>query len=183
MQLGITEAARLELHGSPVRLSMVMPGVANTELASGVKNTRGVPRAEPEEVAAAVVDAVRHGRFEVFVPRRLGPISKLMTVFPRTLRELGVRALGLDRMLLDVDESARRAYNERTMPSALERKGAEVSASDRIEDRANAVRPEKAATLVVRVRFQRRRALNRPPNKTLALLDLNDDHGVTVTNQ
>jgi NAD(P)-dependent dehydrogenase (short-subunit alcohol dehydrogenase family) len=128
--VGITEAARLELHTSPVRLSLVLPGVANTELASGVKGTRGVPRAEPEEIATAIVDAVRNDRFEVFVPRRLGPISKLMTVLPRTPRELIVRALGLDRMLLEVDESARRAYNERIMPSSQAPEHAVVPRND-----------------------------------------------------
>ncbi len=120
--VGISEAARQELRSSPVGLSLIMPGIANTDLASGVTTTRGIKRAEPDEIAAAIVDAVRTRRFEVFVPRSLGTISTLMAVLPRPLRELTLRLLGADRMLLDVDDTARHEYQERTIPASPTRK-------------------------------------------------------------
>jgi NAD(P)-dependent dehydrogenase (short-subunit alcohol dehydrogenase family) len=118
--VGMTEAVRLELRGTPIGLSLIMPGIANTDLASGVKSTRLVKLVEPEDVATAIVKAVEHRRFEVFVPRSLGPTVKLMTVLPRPLRELIARAIGTDRLTLDVDEAARQAYHDRTIPRSTE---------------------------------------------------------------
>jgi NAD(P)-dependent dehydrogenase (short-subunit alcohol dehydrogenase family) len=114
--VAITETARLELRSTPIQLSLILPGIANTELASGVKPTRGVKLVEPDEVATAVVKAVENQNFEVFVPRSLGPVSKLMTVLPRPVRDQIARALRTDRLTLDIDPVARQAYHDRTVP-------------------------------------------------------------------
>jgi NADP-dependent 3-hydroxy acid dehydrogenase YdfG len=113
--VGISEAVRRELRFSPVGLSLIMPGIVNTDLASGVPTTRGIKRAEPDEIATAIVNAVRTRRFDVFVPRSLGTVSTLMAVLPRPLRDLILRLIGVDRMLLDFDETARHEYHERTI--------------------------------------------------------------------
>ena len=63
-----------------------MPAMVNTELTSGVKAGRGVEKAEPEDVADAIVDALKLDRFEVFVPQPVGRIGKVMNILPRARR-------------------------------------------------------------------------------------------------
>ena len=53
--VGLSEAVRLELRGSGVDVSVVMPYFVRTELATGVADSRGVRHVSPEEVAAEVV--------------------------------------------------------------------------------------------------------------------------------
>src|SRR3954469_19233775 len=72
--IGLSEAVRAELRGTGVEVTVVMPGFARTELAAGVPDLRGVKRVTPEEVATATVDALKFPRFDVWVPRRLGPL-------------------------------------------------------------------------------------------------------------
>ena len=76
--VGVTEAVRAELRDTAIEVSCVMPGVVNTELASGLPSARGVKNVEPEDVAAEIVSALEHPRFDVFVPacgRRRSPRS------------------------------------------------------------------------------------------------------------
>jgi NADP-dependent 3-hydroxy acid dehydrogenase YdfG len=115
--VGLSEAVRLELRGTGVDVSCVMPALANTELAAGLGRPRGLRNVEPEEVADAIVDALRTGRFDVYVPRILGPVNQLAAALPRAGREAVARALRADQVLLQVDERARRGYEERAAAS------------------------------------------------------------------
>jgi short-subunit dehydrogenase len=95
-----TGAMRLELHGTGVSLSAICPGYVTGEgmfAKFGVPPPRTVGSCTPEEVAAAVVDAVQRDRPEVIVnsiPMR--PLLALNTLSPRTgawiTRILGVTA-------------------------------------------------------------------------------------------
>src|SRR3954466_3695437 len=69
--IGLTEAVRGELHieGSAVDLSYVMPFVVKTELGAGTEDARGMKKLEPADVADAIVDAIKHGVVDVWVPR------------------------------------------------------------------------------------------------------------------
>jgi NAD(P)-dependent dehydrogenase (short-subunit alcohol dehydrogenase family) len=133
--VGVSEAVRLELRGTGIEISCVMPALVNTELGSGVEAGRAVKKLEPEEVAAAIVDALRSPRFDVFVPRSTGPISKFMTLLPRSGREAVTRWLKADRILVERDNSVRAAYEDRAAHSdphqveaAEEREHSEASA-------------------------------------------------------
>ncbi len=68
--IGLTEAVRgeLRLMGAHLDLSYVMPYVVNTELGGGLGTARGFHNLEPSDVAEAIVDALRHGTVEVWVP-------------------------------------------------------------------------------------------------------------------
>jgi NADP-dependent 3-hydroxy acid dehydrogenase YdfG len=115
--VGVTETARGELRGTGVDVSVVMPVVVETELASGVGTPRGIPKIKPEDVADAIVDALKRPRFDVFVPRSIGPLNTLSAALPRRVREFFMRAIGADRVLWRVDDGARRAYEVRAARS------------------------------------------------------------------
>jgi len=111
--VGLSEAVRGELRGTAIEVSCVMPGLVNTELASGVGDARAVKKVQPEDVADAIVDALKHPRFDVYVPRSIGPITQVLNVLPRRGREVLVRALKVDRVLAQADPAARRGYELR----------------------------------------------------------------------
>src|SRR3954447_7755875 len=67
--VGISEALHSEYRDAGIEFTCVMPALVNTELTAGVRAGRAVKKAEPEEVARAIVDALREPRFDVFVPR------------------------------------------------------------------------------------------------------------------
>ncbi len=115
--VGVSEALRAELRGTPVEVSCVMPGVVNTELASGLTEARGIKNVNPEDVAAAIVEVLQVPRFDVFVPKSIGPITQIMNVLPRGGREAITRALKADQVLSKVDPAARQAYELRAARS------------------------------------------------------------------
>ncbi|MBA2348046.1 MAG: SDR family oxidoreductase [Solirubrobacterales bacterium] len=115
--VGVSEALRGELRETPVEVSCVMPGVVNTELASGLTEARGVKNVNPEDVAAAIVECLQVPRFDVFVPKSIGPITQVMGVLPRAGRERITRLLKADQVLSTVDAGARAAYELRASES------------------------------------------------------------------
>jgi short-subunit dehydrogenase len=115
--VGVSEALRGELRETPVEVSCVMPGVVNTELAAGLKEARGVKNVNPEDVAAAIVECLQVPRFDVFVPKSIGPITQVMGVLPRSGRERITRVLKADQVLANADPAARKAYELRAAES------------------------------------------------------------------
>ncbi|UOZ07559.1 SDR family oxidoreductase [Amycolatopsis sp. WQ 127309] len=117
--VGLSEAVHLELHGSGVHVSCVMPAIVRTELASGLGEAKLFKSASPEDVADAIVAALRKPKFDVFVPRSLGPMGKLTGLLPRRAAELLARTLKADRLLASAAHSpARAAYEARAAESA-----------------------------------------------------------------
>jgi NADP-dependent 3-hydroxy acid dehydrogenase YdfG len=115
--VGLSEALRAELRDTGIDVSCVMPVVVNTELASGLQETRGVKQIEPEDVAAEIVSALQEARFDVFVPRSVAGITKVMNLLPRGGREALSRALKADQVLAHVDSGQRAAYELRAANS------------------------------------------------------------------
>lgn len=115
--VGVSEAVRAELRETAVELSCVMPGVVNTELAAGLQQARGVKNVNPEDVAAAIVEALEFPRFDVYVPKSIGPITAAMGLLPRRGREGIARALKADKVLDEADLGQRRAYELRAAHS------------------------------------------------------------------
>ena len=115
--VGLSEAVRGELHDTDVKVSCVMPAIVNTELTSGLESARGVGNVEPEDVAAAIVEALEKDRFEVFVPKVAGRIGRVMQLLPRGGREAVARALKADKVLTEVDQQRRAAYEDRAAHS------------------------------------------------------------------
>src|SRR5207245_2299535 len=117
--VGLTEAVRgeMRLMGAQVQLSYVMPYVVKTELGSGLGQARGLSELEPGEVADAIVDALRLGTVEVWVPKRSKRTNQLVTVLPRRLSEAMGRVIKADRVLVGADADMRRGYDLRAARS------------------------------------------------------------------
>jgi short-subunit dehydrogenase len=115
--IGLSEAVRLELRGTGVDVSVVMPYFVRTELATGMADARGQSFVTPEAVASEVVSALRERRFEVVVPRSTGRLIWMASVLPRSAREALRRALKADEVALNADRSARAGYEARAAAS------------------------------------------------------------------
>jgi len=113
---GLTEGVRAEMQGTGVELTLVFPGLVNTELAAGSRPTRGMKWLDPDTVAAAVVRAIAHPRPEVFVPRSLAGTLKLNKVLPPRARDSLGRFFRLDQFATGADAQARADYNARIGP-------------------------------------------------------------------
>jgi len=108
--VGMTESLRGEYIDTPIDVSVVMPGIVHTDLGAGLAKPRGGFSVEPEDVAGAIVDALRTGRVDVYVPRTLAPIISLGSALPRRAREAVARALKADRVLSGANAEERAAY-------------------------------------------------------------------------
>lgn len=108
---GLTEALAAEHRSDPISFSVVMPSVVNTRLAAGTRNHSLASTIEPEDVAEAVVRAIRHPRFDIFVPRTLGATIWFTSSLPYGVRKWLGKVLKADKVLLDFDSQERdRAY-------------------------------------------------------------------------
>src|SRR3954454_76635 len=67
--VGLTESVAMENRDYGIEFSIVMPVLVRTELIAGLKEGRGVKSAAPEDVANAIVDAIKFPKRDVFVPR------------------------------------------------------------------------------------------------------------------
>jgi short-subunit dehydrogenase len=115
--VGLTEAVRAEHRDSPLEFSIVMPGVVRTEMIAGYESPRGVQEIEPEDVAQAIVEALERPRMDVWVPRSLGAIHRVVSSLPRPASEALTRLLKVDRVTWNADRSARTAYEARAAAS------------------------------------------------------------------
>jgi NAD(P)-dependent dehydrogenase (short-subunit alcohol dehydrogenase family) len=115
--VGLTEAVRGEHGANGIEFTVVMPAMVNTELTAGVKAGRGVEKAEPEDVADAIVDALKLPKFDVFVPKSVGRINKAMQFMPRAAREKVAQLFEADKVMVQADMEGRRAYEERCADS------------------------------------------------------------------
>jgi NAD(P)-dependent dehydrogenase (short-subunit alcohol dehydrogenase family) len=111
--VGLTEALRAELRGTGIEMHQVLPIGVNTELYSGVSAVRGFKMPEPEDVADAIVELLQTGRFELYVPRVVGTITRMQALMPRAAVDAIVRLTKGDQVMLAADPTARAAYDAR----------------------------------------------------------------------
>jgi NADP-dependent 3-hydroxy acid dehydrogenase YdfG len=111
--VGLSEAIRAELAGTNVELHLVIPAPAATELGSGLRPLRAIKLLQPSDVAGAIVDGLRSGAADIYVPKRLGPLLRAAPLAPRSIAATLRRAIGGDRVLGQADPLARAAYEAR----------------------------------------------------------------------
>jgi hypothetical protein len=109
---GVSEGVRYELAGSGIDLSLVFPAVVQTELAAGTNPGRSRMLA-PEELGEAILDTVRHPRFEVFVPRHNSPLIRAYAALPPRVRTVMAKVFGVDKVATGAGAQAARAEYER----------------------------------------------------------------------
>jgi NAD(P)-dependent dehydrogenase (short-subunit alcohol dehydrogenase family) len=112
--VGLSEAIRAEMRNTDIDVSIVMPVVVNTELGSGLQRSRGIKVVEPEDVANAIVEALQTGRVDVYVPKQMHVLFRLMNVVPRGLADFVTKVLKGDQVLVNPDHLLREAYEKRT---------------------------------------------------------------------
>jgi NAD(P)-dependent dehydrogenase (short-subunit alcohol dehydrogenase family) len=111
--VGLTETLRAELRGTGIEMHQVLPIGVNTELYSGVSAARGLKTPEPEDVAAAIIELLQTGKFELYVPRVVGVLTRVQGVLPRTVTDAIIRLTKGDQVLFGADHGARAAYEAR----------------------------------------------------------------------
>jgi NAD(P)-dependent dehydrogenase (short-subunit alcohol dehydrogenase family) len=114
--VGISEALRAELAGTNIEVHIVMPTVVATDMGAGLGRLRGIRTLQPSDVADAIVDGLRTGRVDIYVPKRLGPLIRTGPLTPRAVSDRISRALGGYRVLARADPLTRAAYEARIGP-------------------------------------------------------------------
>lgn len=111
--VGLTDTIAAELHDSGLDFTCVMPGPVDTQMMDGTHLVKAVRLITPDEVGAAVLDALRTGRPEVYVPRSLGTLVRYSGLLPRGVRHRLNRMLGVHKIYTDIDPARRAAYDAR----------------------------------------------------------------------
>src|SRR6059036_491967 len=115
---GFSEAVAIELRGTGVEMSVVRPSLCHTDLASGFAGLRGMPFIEPEDVAARIVETLQQPRFDVPVPKSMGPMLWLNQALPFRARLALAHVTKAGTILSHVDADKRAAYAERVKASS-----------------------------------------------------------------
>ncbi len=111
--VGLCEALRVELKDTPVQISVVMPSLANTDLAMGMTAGRFVDLIEPEDIAEAIVEAIKYPKFDVYVPKKIGPLMKLTSIMPRGAQDVVGKIFQTDKIGTEIDSGKRSDYINR----------------------------------------------------------------------
>ena len=111
--IAISAGARWELEPKGIGVTAVMPTFTNTELIAGTAPVKTIVPIEPDDVALAILDAIRTGRDEVYVPKSLKPVGAAFNLIPRRLRQRLYHRMGLDQAFIQVDRDQRKVYSDR----------------------------------------------------------------------
>ena len=111
--VGLTESLRLEYRGSGIAFSVVHPAQVETAMLDGQGRPPLLPRVTPDDVAAAVLNAVRREKFEVWVPSSQAIAFRVGTCCPGSSGKASCGGPGSDRIAGETDQGARRGYHER----------------------------------------------------------------------
>lgn len=112
--LGYLVGVREELRGSGVALSVIMPGVVDTELAAGTASG-AAKMLQPADVARAVVRTIGRPRFEVTIPGYVGPLTRVVGALPQPIRDLVLRRMVPNQIAATQGSSARRSYETQAL--------------------------------------------------------------------
>ena len=133
--VGLSEAVRAEVRDTEIEVSCVMPAVVDTELGAGLVESRGVKVSQPSDVAAEILRALQHPKFDVFVPRGSGVVYQLAGLLPRRAREGMARLMKGDQVLAGADTQKRSGYEARAARSEPGLEPEAVSEEDAVESR------------------------------------------------
>jgi short-subunit dehydrogenase len=115
--VGLSIAMADEFAPQGVEVTAVLPTFTNTELIAGTKATGAQKPVQPEDIAAAVVKVLDKPKTLVSVPSGLRFIGALTAMLPTRGRRALNRAMGNDRVFLELDTAARQGYEKRAQSS------------------------------------------------------------------
>lgn len=110
--VGLTAAVRLEMDGTGVSVTCVLPSAVRTELSSGI-DLGVLPTVDPEDIAAAIVGSVRSRAAEIAVPSYVGLATKTVPLIPEGAVRLIRRLAHDDAAISRVDPTVRQRYLDR----------------------------------------------------------------------
>ena len=117
--IAFSEAIEQELAEHGVHVSVVMPGIVRTELATGIPDLPGFKAVTPDAVAEGIADAVAEPRLEVYVPKAAGPMLKYTRLMPRRSSLWLSRKMGVDKVFVNAHgDPGRQAYEDRAAGQA-----------------------------------------------------------------
>ncbi len=120
--IALNETVALELDGTGVTVTAILPSAVQTELASGVPFPfERVAKVPPEDVAEAILSSLAGRPLELAVPRWLGAYQPLTALLPSRVERLVRNAMDDDRALTRLDSAERAAYTERIARQTGER--------------------------------------------------------------
>ncbi len=111
--VGLTEAARGEITGSGVQLTLVLPTIVSTELAAGVPMGRGLKPVTAEDVARAIVTSIIKKQRDVYVPRHMRALCLATPLLPARFTDRVRHLVMHDRLLESLDLIEREGYDRR----------------------------------------------------------------------
>ena len=117
--VGLCEAVYFEVKPFHVDVTCVMPTIVATELAAGLKSSALSSQVQPEDVADAIVKALKKPKLDVSVPAHLDGLMRFIRIWPRPVGEALAKLGHTDELLsAAVDSPARVAYEQRALESA-----------------------------------------------------------------
>ncbi len=96
--VGFTEALAYELEalGHPIEVSCICPSFVNTGMFHGAKPPHLVPMLEPSDVANGIIDAIRHNKRLVALPKIIGVVPAVRGFFTARARGRIADLLGVN---------------------------------------------------------------------------------------
>lgn len=116
--IGYTDTVRLELRGTGVTASAVLPTLTNTGMIDGVASLPGLRNAEPDDIAAGIAALIAKPKARLTVTRQAAVMQAVTKRLPMRLSEAVTRMLKADRIFADAaGTEARRDYESRARSS------------------------------------------------------------------
>jgi short-subunit dehydrogenase len=110
---GFSEAIAQELAGTGLDISVLMPSLVATDIASGLAVRAGTPVCKPDDVAIAVMSLIRRPRLQLSVPRSAGLIMGIVQALPASARMALLHAAKTDQIITGIDREAHASYEAR----------------------------------------------------------------------
>jgi short-subunit dehydrogenase len=113
--IAFSDAVRREVRNTGVRISVILPNLARTQMSAGITGPKALGSVSAQQVSVVALRAIRTGRFESFVPRRLGPVIRLSRLLPTRAQDWLDDRIGTDKIGLGGEPTARAHYINEAM--------------------------------------------------------------------